>query len=108
MKGLVVKPYLLTLVVFWGVMTPGKWESRLGMKVHTSIEYKTDKSAVLMVTSGPDPHMMSNLESHGPWRRNLVEVATSCMGGMAIPCWLGWLSLHTSLGLNPGLYNLIM
>ena len=50
-------------------------------------ECKTDISAVLTVTSGPDPHMMSKLESHGTWRRNLVEVATSCFGGMAIPCW---------------------
>jgi len=82
-----VKPCLLTLVVFWGVATPGEWESRLGVKVHTSAECKTDISAVLTVTSGPDSHMMSKLESHGTWRRNLVEVATSCFGGMAIPCW---------------------
>ena len=54
-KGLVVKPCLLTLVVFWGVATPGKWESRLGVNVHTSAECKTDISAVLTVTSGLGP-----------------------------------------------------
>jgi len=55
--------------------------------VHTFAECKTDISAVLTVTSGPDSHMMSKLESHGTWRRNLVVVDTSCFGGMAIPCW---------------------
>jgi len=54
--------------------------------VHTSIECKTDISAVLTVTSGPDSHTMSKLESHVTWRQNLVEVDTSCFGGMAIPC----------------------
>ena len=37
-KGLVVKSYLLTLIVFWGMITPGKWESRLGVKVYTSAQ----------------------------------------------------------------------
>ena len=55
--------------------------------MHTSAECKTDISAVLTVTSGPDPHLMSKLDSLDTWRRNLVEVATSCFGGMAIPCW---------------------
>ena len=50
-----------------GVATPGKWESRLGVNVHTSAECKTDISAVLTVTSGPDSHMMSKLESHETW-----------------------------------------
>ena len=58
-----MKPCLLTLVVFWGVATPGEWESRLGVHVHTSAECKTDISAVLTVTSGPDPQLMSKLDS---------------------------------------------
>jgi hypothetical protein len=67
-------------------MTLGKWESRLGVKVHTSVECKTNISVVLTVTSCPDPHMMSKLESHELWTRNLVEVATLCFGGVAISC----------------------
>jgi len=67
-------------------MTPGKWESRLGVNMHTSVECKTNISAVLTVTSGPDSHMLSKLDSHDTWRWNLFEVATSCFGGMAIPC----------------------
>jgi len=55
---------LAPLVVFWGVVTSGKWESRLGVKVHTSVDCKTNISVVLTVMSGPDSHMMSKLESH--------------------------------------------
>ena len=55
--------------------------------MHTSAECKTDISAVLTVTSGPDPHLMSKLDSLGTLEMELGEVATSCFGGMAIPCW---------------------
>jgi len=82
-------------------MTPDKWESRLGVKVHTSAECKTDISAVLTVTSGPDSHMMSKLESHGTWRRNLVEVATLFLAGL-LSCVLNWDCYPTTLmGLLP-------
>ena len=37
-KGLVVKPCLLTLEVFCEVATRGEWESRLGVKVYTSTQ----------------------------------------------------------------------
>ena len=40
MNSLVVRPCLLTLLVFWGVVTLGKWESRLEVKVYTSVELK--------------------------------------------------------------------
>ena len=40
MKRLIVKPYLLTSKVFWGVATLGKWESRLQVKVYNSVELK--------------------------------------------------------------------
>jgi len=51
-------------------MTPGKGESRLGVKVHTSTECKTDISVVLMVTSG----LMCKLDSHDTWRWNLLSL----------------------------------
>ena len=37
-KGLVVKPCLLTSEVFWGMATAGEWESRLEVKVYTSAQ----------------------------------------------------------------------
>ena len=37
-KGLVVKPYLLTSEMFWGLITLGKWESRLQVKLYTSAQ----------------------------------------------------------------------
>jgi hypothetical protein len=39
-NSLVVKPCQLTSGVFWRVMTLGKWESRLEVKVYTSVELK--------------------------------------------------------------------
>jgi len=55
--------------------------------VHTSAECQTDISVVLTVTSGPDSHMMSKLDSPGTLEMELGEVATSCFGRIAILCW---------------------
>ena len=52
LKDFIVFPCLLTLEVFWGVMTPGVWATRLTVKVYTSAQSKTGISAVLTVTSG--------------------------------------------------------
>ena len=68
--------------------------------MHTSVERKTDISAVLTVTSGPDSHMMNKLDSHDTWRWNLFEVATSCFGGMTIPCWQNCYLVFL-IGVNP-------
>ena len=74
-------------------MTLGKWESRLGVNVHTSAECKTDISAVLTVTSGPDSHVMSKLDSLDTWRWNLTRLIPHvlaewlfCVGRIAILC----------------------
>ena len=55
--------------------------------MHTSAECKTDISAVLTVTSGPDPHLMSKLDSLVTWRWTLARLLPRDFGGMAIPCW---------------------
>ena len=68
--------------------------------MHTSVECKTDISAVLMVTSGPDSHMMSKLDSLGTLEMELGEVATLCFGEMAIPCWQDCYPLLI-IGVNP-------
>jgi hypothetical protein len=72
-------------------MAPGIWESRLEVKVHTSAECKTGISTVLTITSGLDPHTMRNWTHVDFGDGNMVEVATSCSGEMAIPCSLGLL-----------------
>ena len=86
MNSLVVKPCLLTSVVFLGVMTLGKWESRFEVKSVHLCRVKTDISVVLTDTSGLDSHMIRTWLT---WTVEVVlwfEVATSCFGGMAIPC----------------------
>ena len=44
--------------------------------MHTFAECKTDISTMITVTSGPDSHMMSKLDSPNTWRWNLFEVST--------------------------------
>jgi len=68
--------------------------------VHTSTECKTDISVVLTIRSGPDSHMMRKSDSLDTWRWNLFEVATSCFGGMAIPCWQDCYPVFLN-GVNP-------
>ena len=42
--------------------------------MHTSVECKTNISAVLTVTSDPNSHMMSKLDSLDTWRWNLARL----------------------------------
>jgi hypothetical protein len=48
--------------VFKGLITRATWGTRTVGKVYDLSRVKTDRSAVLTIKSGLDPHMISELE----------------------------------------------
>jgi len=68
--------------------------------VHTSVECKTDILTVLTVTSGPDSHMMSKLDSHDTWRWNLLRLLPRALAEWLFRVWQDCYLVYL-IGVNP-------